>query len=320
MGAGYIMYRNPDMALDSVLNYDAPGQLGLKGGVPNNFTGSVTATGFPRLTGLNTNSYGMGLNMGPANANKYSIDKPTGLINVTYIRGNHSYKAGVDWRIEAYRDRNVRGSQGIYAFGPNETGMPYLQSSSTGGGTIGSAYASFLLGLATTASVQTPQDPQFRKTSWSLFVQDNWKITRKLTLDYGLRWDLQGGADEIHQRFAEFSTTTPNPSAGGLLGATIYEGTGEGRCNCKFTSAYPYAIGPRLGLAYQINPKTVLRAGWGLTYGNTSTSTTSATRRFWAEGRSGTTRSRSSRRRSERPPRTLRKACPTLRNNCTLPS
>jgi hypothetical protein len=269
-GAGYILYRNPDQALPGVLNYDAPGQLGLLGGVPNNFTGTTTAAGFPRLTGLTTASYGMGLNMGPANANKYAVDKPTLVLNAAYVVGNHSYKVGADWRIDAYRDRNVRGSQGIWNFSNNETAMPYLQSASVGGSAIGNAYASFLLGLADSASVQTPQDPQFRKTSWNLFIQDNWKITRRLTLSYGLRWDYQGGADEIHQRLAEFSATTPNPSAGGLPGATIFEGNGPGRCNCSFTNTYPYAVGPRLGVAYQVDSKTVFRAGWGLTYGTTS--------------------------------------------------
>jgi hypothetical protein len=269
-GAGYILYRNPDEALTGVLNYDAPGQLGLLGGVPNNFTGTTTATGFPRITGLTTSSYGMGLNMGPANANKYAVDKPTGVLNATYVVGNHSYKVGADWRIDAYRDRNVRGSQGIWNFSNNETALPYLQSGSLGGGNIGNAYASFLLGLADSASVQTPQDPQFRKMSWSLFLQDNWKITRKLTLDYGVRWDYQGAADEIHQRLAEFSPTTPNPAAGGLLGATVFEGSGAGRCNCSFTHTYPYAIGPRIGVAYQITPRMVFRGGWGFTYGTTS--------------------------------------------------
>jgi hypothetical protein len=268
-GAGYIMYRNPDEALTSVLTYDAPGQLGLLGGIPNNFTGTATATGFPRITALTTASYGMGLNMGPANANKYAVDKPTAVLNATYVIGSHSFKTGADWRIDAYRDRNVRGTQGIWNFSANETGLPYLQASSLGGASLGSAYASFLLGLADSASVQTPQDPQYRKMSWSLFIQDDWKVTRKLTLSYGLRWDYQGAADEIHQRFAEFSPTTPNPSAGGLLGATIYEGNGPGRCDCSFTHTYPYAIGPRLGVAYQITPKTVFRGGWGFTYGTT---------------------------------------------------
>jgi len=269
-GAGYIMYRNPDVALTGVLAYDAPGQLGLLGGIPNNFTGTTTATGFPRLTGAFTGSYGMTLPMGPSNANKYSIDKPTGVLNVTWVHGNHSYKIGADWRIDAYRDRNVRGTQGIWNFNNNETGLPYLQSGSLNGGNIGNGFADFLLGLADSASVQTPQDPQFRKMSWSLFLQDAWKVNRKLTVTYGVRWDLQGAADEIHQRLAEFSPTTPNPSAGGLPGATIYEGSGQGRCGCSFTTTYPYAVGPRIGAAYQIDSKTVFRAGWGLTYGTTT--------------------------------------------------
>src|SRR5205085_11691073 len=64
--------------------------------------------------------------------------------------------------------------------------------------------------------------------------------------------------------------STPNPSIGGLPGALIYEGNGPGRCNCSFAIKYPYALGPRLGIAYQLSPKTVLRAGWGITYGNLS--------------------------------------------------
>lgn len=50
------------------------------------------------------------------------------------------------------------------------------------------------------------------------------------------------------------------------MGGTAYEGYGPGRCNCQFTGSYPYAIGPRLGAAYQLTAKTVLRAGWGIRY------------------------------------------------------
>lgn len=109
-------------------------------------------------------------------------------------------------------------------------------------------------------------DPQYRRKSYSLFLQDTWKLTRRLTLDYGVRWDLATPTREIHDRWSMFSPTVANPAAGGLPGATIYEGFGKGACNCQFASSYNYAIGPRLGAAYQINSKTVLRGGWGLTY------------------------------------------------------
>ena len=50
----------------------------------------------------------------------------------------------------------------------------------------------------------------------------------------------------------------------------MYEGYGEGRCNCVFTKAYPYAFGPRFGATYKLDDKTVLRGGWGITYGAVS--------------------------------------------------
>jgi len=269
MGAGYIYYHNPDVGISSVLGYDAPSQLGLIGGIESDYTGHL-ATGFPRLGNISTGGYGMNLSVGPSNADRYFLQKPTAVVNLSYGRGNHSYKIGADFRIDAYTDRSVNNAWGTWGFSNNETAEPYLQAGSLAGGNLGNAYASFLLGLADSGSLATPKDPQFRKTSWSLFVQDLWKVNRKLTVTYGLRWDLQGAADEIHHRFSEFSPTTPNPSVGGLLGATIYEGTGAGRCSCEFTSKYPYAVGPRLGLAYQIDTKTVFRAGWGLTYGPTN--------------------------------------------------
>src|SRR5207245_1977657 len=72
--------------------------------------------------------------------------------------------------------------------------------------------------------------------------------------------------------------TTPNPAFGNLLGAPIFEGSGPGRCSCQFANNYPYAFGPRLGVAYQFTPKTVLRAGFGVVFASTpSTSFAAAT-------------------------------------------
>jgi hypothetical protein len=103
--------------------------------------------------------------------------------------------------------------------------------------------------------------------AWGFFLQDTWKLTRKLTVTYGMRYDYQPAPHELYNRQSEFAPGVPNPSAGGLLGATIYDGYGPGRCNCSFTSTYPFALGPRIGAAYQFDPKTVIRAGWGITYG-----------------------------------------------------
>jgi Carboxypeptidase regulatory-like domain/TonB dependent receptor len=258
LGAGYLRHPNPDESIPEVLNYDPVAGLGLKG--------ALFGKGFPGISSLmSPTGGGMSLNMG-ANGGPIWLNKPTAVASATLVRGNHTYKAGADWRIDSLATLNLTGEFGGYTFDPSQTGLPYTQGQALSGGNVGLPYASFLLGLVNTASISNPTFPQTRKMSTSLFVQDNWKVTRKLTLDYGLRWDYQGYGDEIHRRVSEFSPTTPNPAAGGLPGATIYEGSGAGTCNCTFTKTYPYAIGPRLGVAYQLLPKTVLRAGWGITY------------------------------------------------------
>ena len=71
-------------------------------------------------------------------------------------------------------------------------------------------------------------------------------------------------------RTSGFDPSIANPSAGGRLGASVYEGYGPRRCNCVLANTYPYAIGPRLGVAYQIDPQTVLRGGAGVSYGQTT--------------------------------------------------
>jgi len=267
LGSGYVRFNNPDSSPASVLKFDAVGQLA--------FVGSATTPGgFPRLEQLSgTGGAGMnvnGGNLGPSNANNYYDGTFTSLANATYVRGSHTYKLGGEMRINSWTDQNTRQSQGRMLFGGGDTALPYNQSTSFAGqsGTIGFNYANFFLGLANSGVVNAVQDPQWRKKAWGLFLQDTWKVTRKLTLDYGIRWDLEGEGHEIHFRNTEFGPTIPNPKAGNLLGALAYEGYGAGRCNCQFTNTYPFAIGPRLGAAYQIDSKTVLRAGWGISYGD----------------------------------------------------
>jgi len=262
LGAGVVREHIPDQAVPGVYDFDQVGVLGL--------TGALTP-GFPRITGLSNGNFGgMSLGIGPTNANQYYAVKPTGVASVTWVRGSHTIKFGADWRIDAFTNRNNLNTYGAYNFGSGQTGDLATQGVALTGGGIGHGYASFLLGAASSATISNPQDPQYRKSATALFAQDTWKVTRRLTLDYGLRWDYQPAMRELWDRFSEFDPTRPNPAAGNLLGATSYEGTGTGRCNCRFAATYPYAFGPRIGVAYQINSKTVFRAGGGVTYSQTA--------------------------------------------------
>ena len=258
-GVGYVHHVHDDGYLSEVLNYDAVAGLGLVGG----FT-----KGMPTFGGLSSSSGGGSPSFGMGNWARMYSEKPTMVLSGTLVRGNHSYKAGGQWRNDPWISKSMTGVAS-YGFSNTETALPYLQTTNIGGGSIGLPYASFLMGLVHSATIPAMNQPEYRKNSWGLYVQDTWKITRKLTLDYGLRWDYQQAPEEMNYRNSMFGPSIPNPSAGGLLGGMVYEGYGPGRCNCRFTSVYPFAVGPRLGIAYQIAPKSVLRAAWGIEYGNT---------------------------------------------------
>ncbi|HXB74935.1 MAG TPA: TonB-dependent receptor [Candidatus Acidoferrales bacterium] len=257
-GAGYQQHRNPDTVPPVSANYDNT-QLGIVG---------APGTGFPRIGGIGDNVYGgMTPSFGPGSRNLFIGRRLSGLPTLSWVHQNHTYKIGVEYKYDTTNYSSKTNTSPAYSFSGAETSQQlYGQVLPTGTG-IGSAWASFLLGNYDSLSAGNGQALFYRRTSWALFAQDSWKLTKKLTLDYGLRWDLQQPIQELHNRIASFSPTTPNPNAGGLPGGVMYEGSGPGRCNCQFAATYPYAIAPRFGVAYQINAKTVIRAGWGLSYG-----------------------------------------------------
>ena len=218
---------------------------------------------FPTIvTGNTTTPEALGGMQQLGNALSHSAthtERPSANANVTWVRGSHTYKAGGEVWFQANITAPPTGV-GL-TFGAGATSIP--ASLVTGAYTVGFPYASFLLGDVTSATQYAPVDARMFKSQWAMFVQDSWKATRKLTLDYGLRWDYATAAREEYGRSADLGLNVPNPAAGGRLGAPIFEST----CGCTFVKNYPYAIGPRLGIAYQINPKTVFRGGWGIAYG-----------------------------------------------------
>jgi hypothetical protein len=132
-----------------------------------------------------------------------------------------------------------------------------------------------MLGQVDQIVMQNPTRPRMGKKQLGLYAQDTWKVTRRFTLDYGLRYDYSSYLRETYGRAPEFSPTTLHPALG-IPGAAIYDGSGPGRCNCDIARNYPWAFGPRLGSAYQITPKTVFRAGFGIVYSGTASNNNAA--------------------------------------------
>jgi hypothetical protein len=262
LGGGY-----QDSGLDTfaqTTNYDPTKELGLKG--------PFQPYTFPNFFGMSNTTYGGLKNLGEIiqGLQNTLMQKPTAIASVTWVKNNHTYKFGAEMRLQGYPNYNVLGTNGSYTFSANETALPYLNTSSVGGSTIGFPYAGFLLGRVDSANIRVPAVARLGNQEWGFYLQDTWKVTRRFTLDYGLRYDYATYQKEQYGRQANFSPTTPNPSAGGRLGAAIYEGSLPGRCNCNFAHNYPWAFGPRLGFAYQITPKTVARGGLGIIYDGTS--------------------------------------------------
>ncbi len=209
------------------------------------------------------------MNFGSAAYAQNISQVPSFNTSITRVSGNHTYKAGAEFRTEGYPGHVQANTSGSYAFSPNQTG-PYATGTSVNtANPPGFGYASFLLGLVNSVSIANPVDPRLGKKVFGAYVQDSWKITRRLTVDYGLRYDYSTYLKEEHGRNPFFSPTTPNPAVGGIPGAVQFEGPGAGHCNCDQAHNYPWAFGPRLGVAYQITPKTVFRTGFGIVYSNT---------------------------------------------------
>jgi hypothetical protein len=261
MRGGFVRHWNPDFGLPEVREFDPVANLGLRG--------AVNGIGFPVINSMFSQTGG-GMSLGMAVAGSLpATKKPQALVTVTHSRNTHTYKSGFEWRDDIFSNPVIHGSHGAYNFNAQQTTLPSTQGQALGGGSVGLAYASFLLGRVNSASVSNPTDPNWRRPAFSAFVQDTWRIKSRLTLDYGLRWDKQAYGYEQEDRRSMFSPDVANPAAGGLLGATIYEGDRAGTCNCRFVKTYPYSFGPRLGVSFQLTPKTVLRGGWGITYAQT---------------------------------------------------
>ncbi len=231
-------------------------QLGLAG---------TNSTLFPVIGGLSGAQGGMAAGMGPGNQIHVIYRKPTANASLTWVRNNHTFKFGGEMMVDGYQMFNETYSMGWLTYSPNETGLPSLNGVSLAS-TVGYSYASFLLGAVDNGYSGVPAVTHMGAHSLSWFAQDSWKVTHRLTLDYGLRYDFSTYLQDGNGTYLIFSPSTPNPNAGGRLGAIIGEGSGGGRCNCQFSRNYPFAYGPRIGLAYQITPKTVLRAGGGVSY------------------------------------------------------
>jgi hypothetical protein len=188
-----------------------------------------------------------------------SDDMPVDM-DLAWSRGRHSAKFGGEFLYLNIIKRIEIGTAGSMSFANAETGLPGFPETDLG-------YASFLLGDVDSASLASPLTEKESSRVWSFYGQDSWRATSKLTVNFGLRWEFTVGPWETYDRYGGFDPTIPNPGAGGRLGAATFYGEGPGRNGrTRLFDGYYKAFGPRLGIAYSLNPKTVIRTYYGIAY------------------------------------------------------
>jgi len=178
--------------------------------------------------------------------------------SVSWVKGKHNMKFGGEVRMLQFNVRRLTQASGEFDFNAQETSL---------NGIGGDPLASALFGLVNTSTLNYGAFSGVRYKDFSLYAQDTYKLSRRLTLNYGLRYDIDLPASEAFNRFSAVDPTLPNPGAGGIPGAYTYFGTGPGRNGqTRPQDIYTKAFGPRVGFAYSINDKTVIRGGYGIFY------------------------------------------------------
>jgi hypothetical protein len=251
---GYNRWRNDSFPEGGI---GWPAQLGFKG-VPQDGAGST----FPQLIigGLG-NVYARG-NQGYSATNNYMFDD-----GLSWIKGKHTFKTGFSYIKFQENGGNFGGQSSKLNFSAGYTALPlpgtlYNDACSPGGLCTGMGAASFLLGGvgSATASLYTGVAAE-RAGQYAGYFQDDFKATSKLTLNLGLRYDLMLPTVNAHNQRSWVDPFAVNPEIG-IRGAVVFA-TDSRRAPVK---AFTKAFGPRFGLAYSINEKTVFRGGYGIMY------------------------------------------------------
>lgn len=240
-------------------------------GIPASAAPGTTASFTPEVVAT-TNQLGQIGNLEPYERNPNSVYQYAAALS--WLKGAHTFKFGADIRL--YPDQLWDPQLLTVNTSRTFTGGPYANSVTS---TTGNAIAELLLGQATVTSGYAPR-VNFRHKYYSFYAEDTFKMTRKLTVTYGLRYSLEGTDQSNANELSYLDTTDASaiasqiPSNPYITGSNLVGGVGIVGMNGQ--SRYLQVPGklhfdPRLGVAYSLNAKTVVHAGAGIFYHPTPT-------------------------------------------------
>jgi hypothetical protein len=200
---------------------------------------------------------GAGGRLGSTNAGGQVNGSTISQDDLTIIHGKHNFKMGFEFRRYYYNEFGRGNDSGTFNFSSLQTQLPGFVNET------GHAFASFLLGqVASTNRSVIASFFGYRTSTPALYFADDWKATRRLTLNIGLRWEIFGPLSEVASRMSGLDPKAPNPGAGGRPGALVFVGD-QGRNT--FQNWYFKMLNPRFGFAYQlVENKIVVRGGYGI--------------------------------------------------------
>jgi hypothetical protein len=220
--------------------------LGLKGLAP------LYGTEFPQIN-LGSYAFDGGGGAGFTNAHGEGVQD-----SLTWVKSRHTVKMGFQYLRQAANTVSAGRTNGYFQFLSSETGLLGDQST-------GIATASFLLGRVNEEQVQYIYAPFYPRSGYyGAFAQDDFKVTKKLTLNLGVRWDYFQPDFQRYNHKAWVDPTMPNPDLTPNIPGTFVVASPS---NPYGVNTYKHLFSPRLGLAYALNDKTVIRAGYGIMYG-----------------------------------------------------
>ncbi len=219
--------------------------------------GEIGVGNFPQINfgdpvnGISTTNVGYGLNDG-YKANNFILSD-----SLSWLKGRHSFKFGGELRYMTMSSYTA-GPVLNFDFSNRQTGVPTAPWANR----VGFGFASFLLGEVDKAKQGTDADLTGRRNYLALYAQDDFRLSPRLTLNLGLRWETTGPWTEKNGRWSNFDTRVVNPTLG-IPGVLVFARDGKTSFEGKRDLL---EFGPRLGLSYRAGSRAVIRAAYGMLY------------------------------------------------------
>jgi len=256
-------------------------------GFPSSFVAQMANVSFPRINGL------FGGDIGTNNAGQVTnTSYYTWAATLTQAKGNMTFKYGAEYWVLQQANKAI-GNQGAFTF--DNSNWTRQNATVSGGTGVGSSLAAFILGLPNSGTFPRNADAFWSQHFYAFYVQNDWRVTPRLTINMGLRWDYETPVTERYNRMTTvFDPTAVNPvsaaaqaayakilanpanannvgvqilsqvlpaSSFQVMGAQLFAGVNgqkRGIYNGDYTE-----FQPRVGFAYKLGPNTVIRGGFG---------------------------------------------------------